>query len=304
MKSELSKAYLALALVCLVWGTTYFFMLIGVSTIPPFLFSGVRQTIAGIILIIGLKLSGKLSVLNRSNIIRQVIPGILMISLGNGVVGWSEQYIPSGLAALIVSIMPVYIVLIAFITRAERKKPNDTILIGLLLGSLGIGMMFRDNLADFVNPQYFTGMLVAFFAALCWASGSVFAKYRPAGTSPLTNAAIQMLSGGFFLLLMSIFMDDYSTLNQISNDSIGALIYLIFIGSLLAYPCFVYALEKLPVGLSSTYAYINPFIALLLGFFVLSEKLTWVTAAALFTALGSIYFINKGYKIKPKLQKE
>lgn len=296
MKSELSKAYFALALVCIVWGTTYFFMRIGVETIPPFLFSGVRQVLAGGILVAALKWTGRLSPMRRLGLVRQAIPGVLMIALGNGVVGWSEQYIPSGLAALIVSIMPVYIVFIAFITGAERKRPNLLILLGLLLGTVGIGLMFRDNLTDFGNAQYFTGMLVAFFAALCWAAGSVFIKYRPSGTNALTNAAMQMLAGGISLLVMSVFLDDYQRLDEVSANSLWSLVYLLFIGSLISYPCFVYALEKLPVGLSSIYAYINPFIALLMGFFWLDERLTWLTALALLAALGSVYLINAGYR--------
>ncbi len=296
MKSELSKAYLALALVCIVWGTTYFFMRIGVETIPPFLFSGVRQVIAGAILVAALKGSGRLGALRRSSLIRQAVPGVLMIALGNGVVGWSEQYIPSGLAALIVSIMPVYIVFIAFVSGAERKAPNGRIVSGLLLGTVGIALMFRDNLTDLANADYFTGMLVAFVAALCWAAGSVFMKYRPSGTDALTSAAMQMLAGGIALLLMSAFLDDYRRLDEVSAESLWSLVYLLFIGSLLAYPCFVYALEKLPVGLSSIYAYINPFIALLLGYFLLDERLTWWTALALLAAIGSIYLINAGYR--------
>lgn len=300
MKQELSKAYIALGLVCVVWGTTYFFMRIGVETIPPFLFSGIRQTVAGVILIVVLQLTGKLVRLTRRSLVRQAVPGILMISLGNGVVGWSEQYIPSGLAALIVSIMPVYIVFIAFVSGADRRKPNGSILLGLLLGSAGIFLMFGDNLSDLVNPGYVAGMLVAFLAALAWASGSVFVKFRPSGANALTNAAVQMATGGVFLLVMSVWLDDYSAFHDVSPESVWSLVYLIFVGSLLTYPCFVYALEKLPVGLSSIYAYINPFIALLLGFFFLNEKLTWVTALALLAAMGGIFFINNGYRIKPR----
>lgn len=296
MKSGLSKAYIALSLVCVLWGTTYFFMRIGVRTIPPFLFSGVRQAVAGGILIGILKLSGNLSAFSRRSLIRQTIPGFLMISLGNGVIGWSEQYIPSGLAALVVSIMPVYIVFIALISGADRRKPNRSILLGLLLGSLGVFLMFRDNLADLVNPDYLTGMVVAFLAALAWASGSVYAKYRPTGTNVLSNAAVQMLAGGTFLLIMSLFMDDYSKLSEVTSEGIWSLVYLIVMGSLVAYSCFVYCLDKLPVGLTSTYAYVNPFIALLLGYFFLEEKLTWITGLALLAAMGGIYFINFGYR--------
>ena len=302
MNKALTRAYLALALVCVVWGTTYFFLRIGVETIPPFLFSGVRQMIAGGLLIALLALSGNLKGFNWKVLLHQSIPGILMISLGNGVVGWSEQFIPSGLAALIVSIMPVYIVFIAFVSGADRRALNGSILLGLLLGSLGIVLMFSDNLSDLANPSYFSGMVMAFIAALAWASGSVFSKYRPSGAGAMVNAAAQMISGGFFLLLMSVFLDDYSRLEHVSSESIWSLIYLIVAGSLLTYPCFIYALEKLPVGLSSIYAYINPFIALLLGFFFLEEKLTWITSLALLAAVGGVFFINRGYRV-PRIEK-
>ncbi len=298
MNRELSKAYLALGLVCVVWGTTYFFMRIGVATIPPFLFSGIRQTLAGFILLLYLKATGRLSPLNRTAIARGALTGVLMLALGNGIVGWSEQYIPSGLAALILSIMPVYIVVITYLSGADARRPGNRVLAGLGMGSFGILLMFKDNLSDFVNPGYFAGMIVAFIAALSWAGGSVLTKYRPSGADALSNATIQMVAGGGFLLLMSLAGDDYSTLHMISRESIWSLLYLVVIGSLITYPCFVYALEKLPVGISSIYAYINPFIALLLGFLFLGEKLTWITSGALAAALTGVYLINTGYRVK------
>lgn len=293
-------AYIALIVVCVVWGTTYFALLIGVETFPPFLFSAIRQASAGIILFIALKLFGKLT-FSKSDFIHQSIPGILMITLGNGVIGWCERYIPSGLAALIVSILPVYIVGINYLSGADKRKPNNAILTGLLLGCIGIVLMFRDNLKDLVNPQYLIGMLIAFLACLAWAMGSVYAKAKPSSASVLTNAAIQMFSGGVGLFIMSFFLDDYSELKTISQDSIWALLYLILFGSVLTYSCFVYTLEKLPIGIASLYAYVNPFIALLLGYLFLNEQVTWVTGLALIATLTGIYSINKGYQ-KQKLQ--
>lgn len=296
MKTDLTRAYLALAVVCLAWGTTYFAMLIGVQTFPPFMFSGIRQAVAGIILLAFLLLSGRLSKLSWRDVLHLCIPGILMISLGNGIIGWTERYIPSGLAALIVSIMPVYIVLINYVSGADRKRPNARILAGLLLGTLGVILIFRDNVKDLANPGYFTGMIVAFIASFAWASGSVYAKYKPVRVNALTNAAIQMTGGGLTLMLAGFFLDDLSEFKTVSTESILSLLYLIVVGSLLAYSCFVYALEKLPVGLVSIYAYINPFIALLLGFFFLHEKLTWTTLLALSATLSGVYFINRGYR--------
>lgn len=302
MGKPLTVAYLALAVVCIVWGTTYFAMRIGVTTFPPFLFSGIRQTIAGGLLLLLLRLFGKTKGIPFRGMIRQAIPGILMITLGNGVVGWSEKYIPSGLAALIVSIMPVYVVIVAFVSGADRNVLNLKVTTGLLLGCLGISLMFSDNIGDLANPQYFAGMVVAFLAALAFASGSVYTKYRPSKMDALTSAALQMLFGGIALLIMSIFLDDFSTIASISASSFWALLYLIVIGSLLSYPCFVYALEKLPIGLASIYAYINPFIALFLGYFFLDERLTWITGLALLAAMGGIYFIKSGQQATVKVR--
>ncbi len=293
--NSLWKAYLALAVVCIVWGTTYFALRIGVETFPPFLFSAIRQIIAGIILLAGLKLTGNLK-FSKSDILHQSIPGVLMIALGNGVIGWSERYIPSGLAALIASILPVYIVVINYMSGADKRKPNSSIIIGLLLGCLGIILMFRDNLKDLVKPEYLTGMLVAFFSCLAWASGSVYSKHRSSKGNILSNAALQIFTGGIALIIMSLFLDDYSELQIITPESIWALAYLTIFGSILAYSCFVYALAKLPIGVASLYAYINPFIALLLGYLFLNESITWITALALIAALSGIYCINKGYQ--------
>lgn len=292
---SLLGAYTALAVVCVLWGTTYYALLIGVETFPPFLFSAIRQLTAGLVLLIALKLLGKLK-FTKSDFLHQSVPGILMITLGNGVIGWSERYIPSGLAALIVSILPVYIVGINYLTGADKKRPNNAILIGLLLGCIGVFLMFRDNLKDLINPNYLNGMLVAFLACLAWAFGSIYAKSKPSSANVLTNAAIQMFSGGAGLFLMSVFLDDYSELTTVTSESLWALAYLTVFGSIITYSCFVYALAKLPLGVVSLYAYINPFIALLLGFFLLNESITWITGLALIATLSGVYYINKGYQ--------
>lgn len=294
MSRSLWPAYIALIIVCIVWGTTYYALLIGVKTFPPFLFSAIRQAAAGFILLAGLKLFGKLK-FSKADLFHQSIPGLLMITLGNGVIGWSERYIPSGLAALIVSILPVYIVILSYISGADRRKPNSFIVWGLLLGFAGIILMFRDNLKDLINPNYLTGMIVAFTACLAWSYGSLYAKKKPASGNVLTGAALQMVSGGLGLFIMSFFLDDYSELSHVTSESIWAMIYLIVFGSIIAYSCFVYALDQLPIGVASLYAYVNPFIALILGFLFLDETITWITALALLAAMGGVYFVNKGY---------
>jgi drug/metabolite transporter (DMT)-like permease len=291
-----SKAYLALFTICIVWGTTYLVMLIGVSSFPAFMFSGLRHFIAGLIIWLSLPFLKKKISLTRKDIIKQVIPGVLMLALGNGTIGWAEKYIPSGLAALIVSIMPVYVVLINFITGRSGDGLNWKIILGLLLGCVGIVLIFKDNLSDLTDSKYLLGILVTFAASLSWAIGTIYMKHSGATTDSYVNTAIQLSSGGIVLLLSSPFLDDLSQLGQIKAESIWALAYLIIFGSLLSYLCYIYAVKNLPVGLVSIYAYINPFIAVSLGFLWNDEKVTWITIVAFITTLSGVFWINRGYK--------
>lgn len=293
-------AYVALFIVCMVWGTAYFAIRIGVKTFPPFLFSAIRQVIAGGALLAGLALTGNLK-LAKQDVWHQSVSGVLMLALGNGVIGWCERYISSGLAALVMSLIPVFVVAINYLLGFDKRKPNGLLVFGLSLGCLGIVLIFSDNLKDLANPNYFKGMLIAFAACLAVALGVVYAKQKASNNkNVLQNAALQLFSAGIVLFVFSAFMDDYSGLKSISASSIRALVYLIVFGSIVAYSCFVFALKHLPIGIASIYAYINPFIAIVLGFFFLNEPLTGITLFALTAALSGVYCINKGYLKMPE----
>jgi drug/metabolite transporter (DMT)-like permease len=293
MKTE-TKAYLALTVVCILWGTTYLAMKIGVNTIPPFLFCAIRQLAAGMLLWLSLPFLKKKVTLQFSDIVKQIIPGILMFVLGNAIIGWAEKYIPSGLAALIVSAMPLYITFINFL-MGKGKDVNKQILLGLLFGCLGILLIFKDNLGDLANTNYLWGIIASFAASLCWAVGTVYMKVNTFRTDSTVNSAIQFTSAGVVLLICSPFLDDYSLLNAATSESMWALAYLVFFGSIIPYICYLYAIKHLQVGLVSVYAYINPFIAILLGMLILDEKVTWLTVLAFIATAGGVYFINKGH---------
>jgi drug/metabolite transporter (DMT)-like permease len=301
MKTE-SKALLALAVVCLLWGTTYLVIKIGIVTIPPFLFSGVRQLLAGLLLWTVLPFLKQKVQLSWNDIIKQVLPGLLMIFLGNGVITWAEKYIPSGLAALIVSAMPIYVTAINFVIGKETSVGKQTI-IGLLLGALGILLMFRDNLSDLSNSGYFWGIIASFAASFAWAIGTVYMKVNTFRTNSFVNSAIQFTSGGIALLITSFITEDYHGLSAISSEGVWSLLYLVMFGSIIPFMCYLYAIEHLKVELVSVYAYINPFIALLLGMIVLNEKLTWITGLAFMATASGVYFINKAHsksRMKPQ----
>jgi len=293
-----TKAYLALTVICIVWGTTYLAMLIGVASFPAFLFSGLRHFTAGMIIFLSLPFLKKKINMSRKDVINQVIPGVLMLALGNGTIGWAEKYIPSGLAALIVSIMPVYVVLINFITGKSKGSLNAKIILGLLLGCAGIVLIFRDNLSDLTDTKYLMGVLVTFAASLSWAAGTIFMKAKSGNTDSYVNTAVQLTAGGVALLLSSPFLDNLNELKTVQPQALWALAYLILFGSLLSFLSYTYAVKKLPVGLVSIYAYVNPMIAVSLGFAINNEKVTYVTIIAFITTLTGVFFINKGYKKK------
>lgn len=297
-----TKAYLALITICIVWGTTYLAMLIGVAGFPAFLFCGLRHFIAGLLIWLSLPFLKRKVQLTSKDIIHQVIPGVLMLALGNGTIGWAEKYIPSGLAALIVSIMPVYVVLINLLIGKSKGTLNGKIILGLFLGCVGIVLIFKDNLSDLTDTKYLLGVLVTFAASLSWAAGTIYMKHNTTSNDSYVNTAVQLTSGGVALLLASPFLDDLSQLNNITTNSLWALAYLIVFGSVLSYLCYIYAVKHLPVGLVSIYAYVNPLIAVSLGFLLNDEKVTWITAIAFVTTLSGVFWINRGYKISKPIQ--
>jgi drug/metabolite transporter (DMT)-like permease len=302
MNTQEQKAYGSLAVVCIVWGTTYLALRIGVREFPPFLFSAIRQLSAGTLLLGFLFVMHGKKTFRGINIKRQILPGILMIAIGNGAVGWAERYIPSGLAALIVSAMPVYVVIITHAFGLDRNGLNKRILSGLLLGCIGILLIFRDNIADLADSRYLWGVMLTFIASFSWAAGTVYTKQKETRANPFVNAACQFIVGGLALLVPSALLDDWSELNSISMNSIWALGYLTIFGSILAYGCYLYALKKLPSKFVSAYAYVNPFIAIILGYVILNEKLTWLTGVAFITTLLGIYCIHNGTRISHQSQ--
>lgn len=289
-------AYLALAAICFLWGTTYLALRIGVVQFPPFLFSTIRFLLAGPILILLVMIFGKVRLPGKNVIKEQAIGGLLMVTCGISIVTYAEVQISSGIAAVICSMMPIYVILInLFITKDER--PNVFVIVGLAMGFAGILLIFSEHLVEFSNPKYLKSILLTFSANLCWAIGSVWTKKKNSGSNPFMNAGLQLSFGGIFLIPLSLLFDDYATI-QWTTPVIFSLSYLVLIGSVAAYACYFYAIGKLPMTLVSLYAYINPVIAVLLGWLILSEKLNIKIAIAIAVTLTGIYLVNRGYQMK------
>ncbi|MEP2671214.1 MAG: EamA family transporter [Cyclobacteriaceae bacterium] len=288
--------YFALAVVCVAWGTTYLALRIGVLEFPPFLFSALRQIIAGILLLGGLFIFGKVKLPQKSVLINQAIGGFFMITLGNGLVGWAEVHVPSGVAAVICSMVPIWVILINLVI-AKDEKPTFPIVMGLAIGLSGIILIFGENLSGFAVSGYVWGVILIIIANLGWAGGSIWMKRKNQESNPFLNAGLQMLFGGILLLPVSVVFDDFQTI-QWSNNVIYSLVYLILIGSVAAYASYSYAIKKLPVTIVTLYAYINPIVAVLLGWAVLGETLNLRVGVAIGVTLVGIYIVNRGYQFR------
>ncbi|MBS1781292.1 MAG: EamA family transporter [Bacteroidetes bacterium] len=295
-----TKAYLALVFICIVWGTTYLSLRVAVQHYPSILFAAIRQTISAvIIMLIGYLVSRKTD-LSIANLKHQAIVGFCLITVGNGLVSWGERVIPSGVAALICSMMPMCAVIIN-LASSKREKVNPQIIIGMLIGFCGVGLIFKDNIADLGNSAYLTGILSIFAATSTWAFGSVYNKKGKSTINPIFNAGLQLAFGGTFLYILSPFIDDYSSMDFFSPDVIWPMLYLVTFGSVMAYTAYMYTLKELPVGIVSLYAYVNPLVAVVLGYMVLNEQLTWLTAAAFVTIALGVYIVNSGYRKQHKI---
>lgn len=295
MKKNL-LAYLALAAVCIIWGTTYLAIRIGVMDFPAFLFSGIRQIIAGILLSAIMLTLGKVKWPSKKEWMIQALGGFFMITLGNGLVGFGEVFVSSGLAAIICSMMPIWVILINLLV-SEDERPTLPVVAGLIIGLSGILLIFKEHLAEFSNPAYTVGIAMIFVANLGWAGGSIWMKRKNQHSNAFLNAGLQMFFGGVFMLPASIAFDDYSTIVW-TSDVLYSMLYLIIMGSVVAYACYSYAIKKLPMTLVSMYAYINPLVAVLLGWFVLNEKLNLIIGVAMLITIAGIYIVNRGYQLR------
>ena len=280
------RAYLAWIAICIIWGTTYLFIRVGVETIPPMLFAGFRWLIAGIILITILRLNGK-QLPKKEDLIPITIIGIALLGFGNGLVVVSEQWIESGLVALLITTTPFWMIgTESFLPN--RPKLNWMIITGLIVGSLGVGLIFGGNLKYIFETKYLVGILCVLGAEIAWSLGSVYSKYKKVSVHPLMSASIQMLIVGSLQIILGGALGEFSNLH-FTQSGMMSLSYLIIFGSIFGYGSYIYAIEHLPLSLVSTYAYVNPVIALVLGWIFLNEEMNlFIIIASVIIILGVV----------------
>jgi drug/metabolite transporter (DMT)-like permease len=275
------SAYLAWAAVCLLWGTTYLAIRVAIETIPPLVMAGFRWTVAGSIILTVLKLRGE-RIPPPSHWPAMTVLGILMIGFGNGFVVWAEQWAASGYAALVVASAPIWTALLESLW--ERKLPTALLVGALVVGLAGVGLLSVP--ADAAGAHLEVASLVALLlAALTWSVGSVLQRRHAVGVSPLVSAAYQMLFGSAGLLFAALLTGEPRPAP--TTEAWLAWAYLVAVGSLVGFTSYVQALRRLPLPITMTYAYVNPVIAVALGWLVLGESITlWTVSGMALVLLG------------------
>ena len=222
-----------------------------------------------------------------------------MVIIGNGLVHWAEQFISSGLAAIIAAMVPLFIVSISVI-MFKSIKINLKIILGLLLGFAGILVIFSDSLEDFKNPVFVGGIIAMFAAAFGWALGSVYSGLRKLDINPIYAAGVQMFTGGILSIVIGFIIGERTDFFALPINGIWAILYLVFIGSILGYNAYMYVLSKLPPTQASIYAYINPIVAVTLGWIILDEKLNLSIISGMAITLLGVYLVNRGFSLNIK----
>ncbi len=302
MKSK-TKIWLALLALYIVWGSTYLGIKFAIETIPPFFHAAVRFLISGTILVVWQRAAGQ-QMPTRKQWISTGIIGTLLLLGGNGLVAWAEQFIPSGIAALIIGSIPMFLVLAEAI-RPGGVKPNWQAIVGLLIGFTGIFILIGpSNISGSTTKLNPLGVVALLSACLFWATGSIYSKTADLPRSSLMSTGAQMLVGSVSLLIVSLLTGELSKWDPsgVSMRSIYGLLYLIFVGSLIGFASYGWLLQNAPISLVATYAYVNPIVAVILGSLFAAEKLEphiWLATAII---IGSVIFINS--RSKPKVKSE
>ncbi len=295
MKRTQWTVLLAFAAIYIIWGSTYLAIQVAIKDIPPFLMSALRFLAAGMLLM-GWCVWKKQPMPDRKVIGKNTVCGILMLFGGTVSVTWAEQYLPSSLAAIIVASLPFWFILLDTKQWAYYFS-NKMIIAGMLIGFAGVSLLVgfgsRSQTSDGTG-NYLASILVIITGGIGWTIGSLYSKYRPASSSLLMNACIQLLAAGIFTGMTSLIAGEHRTIlwTKVSVNSWLALLYLITMGSIVAYQSYLYLLKIRPAAQVSTYEYVNPVVAILLGALIANESVTYVQVIALIVILSGVLLVN------------
>lgn len=297
-----TKVWIALLALYIVWGSTYLAIRIAVETLPPFLHAGLRFLISGLVLVVWRRAAGD-AMPTRNQWKSLTIIGTLLLLGGNSLVAVAEQRIASGIAALIIGTVPLWLVVIEFL-RPGGTRPAWQALVGLIIGFAGIYLLVGPTELSGGLQFDALGTILLMIAAFLWSLGSIYSRSADLPKSALMMTGGEMLAGSIPIFIVSLLFGEWGTFNiaQVSTASWLALLYLITFGSMVGFVAYIWLLQNAPISLVATYAYVNPLVAVLLGNWFAAEELTPRILIGAVIIIGSVVFINSARKAKVKTE--
>ncbi|HQS05674.1 MAG: EamA family transporter [Sphingobacteriales bacterium 17-39-43] len=304
--ASLLMVVLAFAIVYIVWGSTYFFIQIAVKDFPPFILGALRFIIAGVLMVAWCIYKGE-NIFAAKGIKHAAISGILMLFCGNGIIIWVEQSMPSAMVAIMVSSAPLWFVLLDKPKWSENLR-SKSIIAGMLIGLAGVILLFSEQVSEALSLQgsesvKMSSMVMLVIAAITWSGGSLYSKYKSSEDPIIVTSTWQMIAAGIAFLPGIIIRDEFNGFQwkDVSGDAWMAVIYLVVLGSIAGFSAYVWLLKERPAMQVSTYAYVNPVVAVLLGVFFANEQISSIQVIGLIIILGSVFMINMARYRREKL---
>jgi drug/metabolite transporter (DMT)-like permease len=296
MKHERQMAYAAFAAVCIIWGTTYLAIRIALETLPPLLLTGSRFVTSGLIMLAISRLRGDRIPRDGRTLANLALIGFLMVGVGNLAVVWAEQWVPSGLAALLVATAPFWMAIIeAFRTGGERVDFRSGA--GMLVGFGGVALLVTPGGSGAAwSIPFVIAAIAVQVGSFCWQLGAARGKYHIRNVPLMASAGLQMLFGGVIVTTVGLAIGEGPRF-AFTPRTFAALAYLTIFGGVIAYSAYVFALAHMRTTHSSLYAYVNPVVAVFLGWLILDEPLTWLSIVAMVVILGGVALVqSSGWK--------
>ena len=297
---------LAFAIVYIVWGSTYFFIQVAVKDFPPFILGALRFIIAGGMMAAWCVFKGE-NIFAAKGIKHAAISGILLLFCGNGIIIWVERSMPSGMVAIMVSSAPLWFVLLDKPKWSENLR-SKSIIAGLLIGLAGVILLFSEQVSEAMSLQgsesvTIGSMVMLVIASITWSGGSLYSKYKSTEDPIIVTSTWQMIAAGIAFLPGIIIRDEFNGFQwkDVSGDAWMAVIYLVVLGSIAGFSAYVWLLKERPAMQVSTYAYVNPVVAVLLGVFFANEQISSIQVIGLIIILGSVFMINMARYRREKL---
>jgi drug/metabolite transporter (DMT)-like permease len=291
---------IAFASIYTIWGSTYLAIRYADESLPPFLMAGVRFIVSGMILYAWSRRRGSAAP-PRAHWRNALIAGTFLLVGGNGAVVWAEQTVPSGMTALLVSILPFWLVLIDWLRRGGNR-PRPAVIAGLILGIVGIFVLVNPTAPNAGAGVNLASALVLIFGSLSWALGSFYSRHADLPASGFMRTALEMIGGGVLLVILGLATRELNgfDVHRVSRASVGGLLYLITFGSLIGFTSYIWLLDKVSPELAGTYAFVNPVVAVLLGWAFAGEALTGRTLVAAAIVIGAVALITTSGAAPPE----